>query len=620
MLRSSLAAPILVVAVFISPALADTAQVPVATLIAEAKAALGGPALDKATNWHERGALHAGGIDGRYETWVDLKALKSVAEYSLGPASGAQGWDGAQVWSTDSEKAVRVERSGESVANAIQDTYRSGFGFLFPERYPATIESAGTKIADGISYDAIKVTPKGADPFEVWFDRGTHLIAREVQLGGAQPHSFLFTDWKRVAGVLTPWKTIDRTGEDAKYDVVGEAQEIELSIPLPDSKFAPPAPPKDDTSWPEGQDSVTVPFRLINNHIYVEASIDGAKPVPFVFDTGAIDVIEAEHAKRMGLKSEGELPGAGFGDAVASFGFVKAKSVSLGGLTLPNPVFGSMAMGAFGAVEGTDSTGLLGYEFARRAVLTVDYAARTLTFTKQAQFHPPAGATAIPFTFQNHTPMVEASVDGISGEFEVDTGARSSLTLMHPFVEANKLVEKYHATRLATVGYGVGGPSRALLGRAGSLKIGPVELKAPVAELVTDTRGAGASTHVAGNIGGDLLKRFTVTLDYAHQQLWLVPNALAGQPDLFDRSGLWLQRNADGSLAIGDVSQNSAASAAGLTTDDTVTAVDGKPTSGLDLSDLRERLKGAPGTKIDLTVKGKTGTERAVALTLADQV
>jgi hypothetical protein len=35
---------------------------------------------------------------------------------------------------------------------------------------------------------------------------------------------------------------------------------------------------------PVGKDSVTVPFRLINNHIYVNASINGSALLPFVFD------------------------------------------------------------------------------------------------------------------------------------------------------------------------------------------------------------------------------------------------------------------------------------------------------------------------------------------------
>ncbi len=94
-----------------------------------------------------------------------------------------------------------------------------------------------------------------------------------------------------------------------------------------------------------------------------------------------------------------------------------------------------------------------------------------------------------------------------------------------------------------------------------------------------DEHGAAAAARTAGNIGGDLLKRFTLTLDYGHQRLWLVPNALAAQPDVFDRSGLWIARAKDGTIAIADVAADSAAAKAGLTADDVIVAVDGTPAS-----------------------------------------
>jgi hypothetical protein len=587
-------------------------------LVDAAKQASGGAAWDRLKSWDERGKVHAGGLDGSYETWIDMATLRNANVYDLGPTSGGQGWDGKQAWTTDASRQVRIETSGETIAQTIQDAYRGAYGFFFPDRFPATREYAGVRTADGKSFEAVKVTVKGADPFEVWFDPETHLVAREVQLTGVQPHSFIFSGTEIVGGVTVPRQITDRVGGDPKYDVVTTTTAIEIAKPIPDSRFAPPPPPADDAVWPAGRTSVTIPFRLLNNHIYVMAAINGKPAVPFIFDTGATDILEASRASQLGAKTEGALPSGGFGDKIAAYGLAKVKSVSLGGLTLHDQVFGSLDLSQLNAVEGTDSAGLLGYEFAKRAVLTVDYAAGTLTFTRPDKFQPPA-AEPVPFKFEEHTPIVDASIDGIPGEFEIDTGARSALTVMRNFAEANRLVAKYGATRTATVGYGVGGPSRALLARAGTLAIGKVTLNAPVTELVMDEHGAAAAARTAGNIGGDLLKRFTLTLDYGHQRLWLVPNALAAQPDVFDRSGLWIARAKDGTIAIADVAADSAAAKAGLTADDVIVAVDGTPASTIELSQLRDRFKAAPGTTLALTVKGKTG-ERHADLTLADQV
>jgi hypothetical protein len=589
------------------------------SLIAAAKQAMGGSAWDKVVTWHETGRLAAGGLEGSYESWEDFGSLHNSGTFVLGPQSGSQGWDGKQVWTTDSSKEVRIETSSEALAQAIQDAYRGGYGFFYPQRFASTREYVGTRQADGISYPAVKITPQGAEPFEVWFDPSTHRVAREVQLTGSQPHTFILSSFSPLEGLLAPKQTIDRVGNDPKYDTVTTVTAIDLGGPQLASRYAPPPPPPNSAQWPAQQRSVSIPFRLLNNHIYVDASIDGRPPEPFVFDTGATDILETGAAKRLGIAVEGALPGGGFGDKIASFGFARVRSVSLGGLTLPDQVFGEMDLSGLIAVEGADSAGLLGYEFVKRAVLTIDYANRTLTFTKQDAFVPPAGATAIPFTFAAHIPMIPGTLDGVPGEFELDTGSRGALTVMAPFAAQHDLIVRYRASRSATVGYGVGGPSKALLARASRLDIAGVTIDAPITEIVTDKGGAAEAARTAGNIGGDILKRFTVTLDYAHQKLWLEPNALAKQREVFDRSGIWIARASDGAISVGDIVAGSAAAASGLSVGDEILSVNGKRAKEITLYDLREQFKGEVGTQFTLRIKGRLG-ERTVALALADQV
>ncbi len=357
--RFARVAPALVLAALAAPAgaaealaaPAGAAEAP-AALIEAAKQAMGGAAWDKLVTWHESGKLTSGGLDGTYESWADLTRLSDSGSFVLGPASGSAGWDGKEAWTTDSSKEVRVETSGEAVAQAIQDAYRSGYGFFFPQRFPATDEDAGDRQADGKTYLAVKVTPKDAEPFEIWFDPATHMIAREVQLTGAQPHTFIFADFAPVDGVTVPKKTIDRVGNDPKYDTATEVAALAFTGAEPESRYAPPPPPPNSAQFPAGKDSVTLPFRLINNHIYVNASIDGKAPLPFVFDTGATDIIEASAAKSLGIKIEGALPGSGFGDKIEDFGLAKVKSVSLGGLTLPDQVFGTESSPGWGRGRG----------------------------------------------------------------------------------------------------------------------------------------------------------------------------------------------------------------------------------------------------------------------------
>jgi membrane-associated protease RseP (regulator of RpoE activity) len=243
-----------------------------------------------------------------------------------------------------------------------------------------------------------------------------------------------------------------------------------------------------------------------------------------------------------------------------------------------------------------------------------------MTLIKPSAFEPPADAVGVPFKFNEHLPMVEASVDGVSGEFDLDTGARTGLTVMGPFAEANHLVERYHATRSVIGGYGVGGPSRELLARAGELKIGSIVIKRPVTMIAGGKTGAGAAAHTAGNIGGDLWRRFTLTLDYGHQTIYLQPNGSFDTPDLYDRSGLWLMREPDHSISIAEVVPGSGGEAAGLKTGDRIVAIDGGKAADIALTDLRDKLKAAPGTKLTLSVVRDGAAPEDKVLVLSDLI
>jgi len=60
-----------------------------------------------------------------------------------------------------------------------------------------------------------------------------------------------------------------------------------------------------------------------------------------IFDTGATDILDRSHAKRLDVKIAGALPIGGIGSNVASYGLARVKTVSIGGLTLVDQVFGA---------------------------------------------------------------------------------------------------------------------------------------------------------------------------------------------------------------------------------------------------------------------------------------
>src|SRR5512138_2028055 len=125
-------------------------------------------------------------------------------------------------------------------------------------------------------------------------------------------------------------------------------------------------------------------------------------------------------------------------------------------------------------VEGIHAQGLVGYEVFRRFATKIDYQRSRLTLYQADDFRYQGPGTVLPFVFDKHVPQVDGAIDGIEGKFNLDTGSRLSLEVSAPMVEEHGLVDRYGAKSEQIVGWGVGGPSRGYLVRAGRLALGPV--------------------------------------------------------------------------------------------------------------------------------------------------
>ena len=276
-------------------------------------------------------------------------------------------------------------------------------------------------------------------------------------------------------------------------------------------------------------------------------------------------------------------------------------------------------MPGFDDVEGVQVDGVLGVELFKRLVVQVDYAARELLLADSATFVAPAAAASLPITFFGHFPGIAAEIDGVAGQFWLDTGNRGGLVLLTPFVQEHGLAARYATSPLTTIGWGVGGRAEGRLARGARLVLGDLVVAAPVLRLPVDNGGALATRHVAGNIGGEILRRFVVSFDYARRVVHLAENADAGQPFDADRSGLWINRHAQGAV-VGAVMAGGPADAAGLRVDDVIVAVDGDALPATGLAALRCRLaRAAPSTRLMLAVRRGEATIQA-ALVLRDLV
>ena len=266
------------------------------------------------------------------------------------------------------------------------------------------------------------------------------------------------------------------------------------------------------------------------------------------------------------------------------------------------------------AREGRRMDGILGADFIASRVMALDYAAAQLRLYDRARFRYTGTGTSLPITFASGHPHVEAELrlaDGetLRGRFVVDVGSSAALALTKPFVDDHGLRTRVGQTLRRPGGVGVGGQTSALFGRVPELRLGSVSLENVVTGLHGDSSGVFSERGSwVGNIGGDILKRFTVFFDYGAQRMILEPNAALRDAFEIDMSGLGFVA-AGGEWTLDYVLANAPGMEAGLERGDVVLQVDGRAVDRETISILKKRFRRA-GERAVLTIRrgGETKT------------
>lgn len=593
-----------------------------ASVLARARAASGGEPWLSVQRLQAEGEQSLGGLHGRWQLNQDLRAGRYAEQAQLGAFAVAQGFDGQLSWRRDYGGEVGLLDGSVPRRTARAQAWLATRAY-WSSAYPASrFAGPRTEAHDGQRYDVLSTTPEGADPIELWFDTRSGLLGRVVIASARTPTATTLEDYRAVDGLLLPHRlitdTLDAQGRaDPRLRSDVQVQRYRVDLPVPDGLYAPPAM-ADDSYIEDASGTTRVPFDLINNHVYIEAEVDG-QPARFLVDTGAINLLTPIAAKRLGLTTAGRLSVHGAGDNASDLGLAQARHLRIGGAHLANPVFHIIDLGQQINSMGVPHDGFIGYETFLRFVTTFDYGARVLSFTRPGHYQPPANAVVLPFEQDDRAPVLNGELDGIPLRLWLDTGSRNSLSLSSPFVRTHGLLEKYHASEEAVLGWGLGGPGRARPARLGVLRMGSIEVTGLVGDLSSTDKGALALADYGAILGGGVLRRFSMGIDYDAKRLYLVPNAESTQADAFDRSGLWLQAE-DGALRVADVAPTSAGARAGLRRDDRIVMISGEPIATRKLADWRALLRERPvGTRVGIRYL-RDGRQVDTELVLTDRV
>jgi len=367
-----------------------------------------------------------------------------------------------------------------------------------------------------------------------------------------------------------------------------------LTALLAASAAAPTAADRGSLSLTPG---VRIPIDLRGNHIYFRGRVDDSDSLWMVLDSGASsNCIDEGVARALGLSTTPLEHARGAGGRVEA-GLVRDATVRLPGATLAGVPITTLPLEPFKRQTGRPMEAILGHPLMERCVVRIDYLGRTLELLPAKGFEYKGNGIVLPLTFEHRLPYVTARLtlpgrEPFDGRFVIDLGSSQALILSPTFVKQEKVLDAIPKT-IEARGRGVGGQVPSRLGRVARLEIGGIGFDRPITALPVSEENRVSAQGTTGNIGGEFLRRFTVTFDYPRKRMILEPNARLGDPFEADMSGIGPRMGPDGSgtLEVEWIQPVSPAAEAGVRANDLIEQIDGRPALEVGVPGLREMFR-----------------------------
>jgi hypothetical protein len=175
-------------------------------VLARGRIAAGGKGWEYLRGWHETG--QDGGV--AFEAWYDPVRYGMRVERQEGAAKDVHGFNGLGAWRITAAGQVSGTAEPKPVGEARGEAFFGTQGFYFSGRFDAAGRYVGQRHLGARSFEVVEVKPWAAPARELWFDRKTGLLAREVGRIDGRAVTIEFSDYRKVGPVKVAFRaTLD---------------------------------------------------------------------------------------------------------------------------------------------------------------------------------------------------------------------------------------------------------------------------------------------------------------------------------------------------------------------------------------------------------------------------
>jgi hypothetical protein len=298
-------------------------------------------------------------------------------------------------------------------------------------------------------------------------------------------------------------------------------------------------------------DKVTIPFKLIDNLIFIPIKVNGVE-LNFLLDSGVEETIlfSMEEKKEVNFNNVEKIKLRGLGSEEEIEGLKSTNNIlETHGLKSTNHLLYIILDQSFNLSFhiGIPVNGIIGYKFFKNNVVEVNYQKRKIiVYGDQKKIREKLSRRfeAVPITIERAKPYLNAVavVDGVNipAKLLIDIGNSDAFWIFE-----NEKIKLPKKNFLDFLGKGFSGDIEGHRAKIGNFSIANFDFKSPIVAFPdsASVRNVKMVPNRIGSVGGEVLRRFTVVLDYQDGKLFLKKNSKYSEPFGYNKSGITVQHN-----------------------------------------------------------------------------
>jgi hypothetical protein len=295
----------------------------------------------------------------------------------------------------------------------------------------------------------------------------------------------------------------------------------------------------------------TIPFKLINNLIFIPIKVNGVE-LNFLLDSGVEETIlfSMEEQQEVSFNNVVKIKLRGLGSEEEIEGLKSTKNIlETHGLKSNDHMVFIILDQSFNLSShiGIPVNGIIGHKFFRNNFVEVNYQKRKIiVHATNPKFEEKLNKKfkMVPITVEKSKPyiMTTATVNNqeVPAKLLIDIGNSDAFWIFEN--DKIKLPNKNFPDFL---GKGFSGDIEGHRAKIDKFSIDEFDFKKPIVSFPDSAsiRNVKMVPGRIGSVGGEVLKRFTLVLDYKEKKIYLKKNSKYGEPFTYNKSGITVQHN-----------------------------------------------------------------------------